>query len=126
VRRRGHSTAFRYSTSGNRVMRRILITFILLIATALVVVGGVLGGVEWADARWTSDMERLGSAMRRLDQDIKAGGAASRDADYFLKLSDLPLERFDDKSVTYYAGPYARHSVTIEFDESGVKGLSVR
>jgi hypothetical protein len=61
----------RYATSGNRVMRRILITFVLLIAAAVVAGGGVLGGVEWADARWTSDMERLGGAMRRLDQTSK-------------------------------------------------------
>jgi len=107
------------------VIRRILITFVLPIAAVIIVVGGVFVGVEWADARWISDMQRLGSAMQRLDQDLKAG-STTRDADYFLKLSDLPLERFDAKSVTYYAGPYARHSATIEFDESGVKGLSVR
>jgi hypothetical protein len=107
-------------------MRRILITFVLLIAAAIIAVGGVLGGVELANGRWTSDMNRLGSAMRRLDRDVKAVSTPARDADYFLKLSDLPLERFDDKSVTYYAGPYARYSATIEFDESGVKGLSIR
>ena len=107
------------------MIRRVLITFVSLIAAAIIAVVGIYVGVEWADARWTSDMQRLGSAMQRLDQDIKQG-STPRDADYVLKLSELPLERFDSKSVTYYAGPYARHSATIEFDESGVKGLSVR
>jgi hypothetical protein len=107
-------------------MRRLLITFALLFLAAVVAVAGMLGGIERANDRWVSDMNRLGTAMKRLDHDIKAGRTSALDADYFLKLSDLPLERFDDTSVTYYAGPFARYSATIEFDGSGVKGVSFR
>ena len=108
-------------------MRRTLITFALLIAAAGLAVGGFFVGEHSADRRWVGDMNRLGQAMRRLDRDIKArGGGVVHDSDYFLKLSDLPLEGFGDQTVTYYVGPAARHSATIEFDETGVKGVSVR
>ncbi len=106
-------------------MRRILITFVLLIVAAVVAAGGGLVGIVFADNRWATDLNRLGRAVKRLDHDIKADSASTRDADYFVQLSDLPLERFDDKSVTYYAGPFASSSVTIQFDGSGVRGVSV-
>ena len=107
--------------------RRVLVTLVLLVVVAAVVAaGGFWAGVEWADRRWVGDMNRVGLAMQRLDQDIKGGGGPPRDADYFLKLTDLTLETFDRRSVTYYVGPVARHSARIEFDDSGVKGLSIR
>ena len=108
-------------------LRRTLIALVLLIGAAALAVSGFVAGVKSTDDRWVDDMNRLGRAIRRLDQDLKPGGStAARDADYFLKLSDLPLETFDGKSVTYYVGPLARRSATIEFDEAGVKGVSVR
>jgi hypothetical protein len=106
-------------------MRRYLLILGLLILIAAVAVVGVVGGIKLANAKWTGDIDRLGVAMKRLDADIKAGHASTQDSDYLVKLCELPLERFDEKSVTYYAGPGARYSATIEFDESGIRGLSI-
>jgi hypothetical protein len=107
-------------------MRRTVIAIAVLLALAVLVLAGMLVGFELANDRWVSDMNRLGTALQRLDRDIKAGRVSPGDGEYFRKLSGLPLERFDDKSVTYYVGPLARYSATIEFDQSCVKGFSVR
>lgn len=106
-------------------MRGPLITLAVLIVGVIAVGGGAFCGIVSADARWKSDMNRLDAAMRRLDEDIKSGRGPAPNGDYFLELSDLPLERVDDKSATYYVGPFAKHSATIEFDNSGVKGLRI-
>ena len=106
-------------------MRRLVPILGFLILAAFVAVVGVVVGIEVANAKWTRDINRLGGAVQRLDNDIKAGRASPQDSGYLVKLCELPLEGFDEKSVTYYAGPYARYSATIEFDESGVKRLRV-
>jgi hypothetical protein len=104
--------------------RFILRAFVVLICLVIGAAVGFFLGRESADAEWTRSLRQVSETMRTLDGDIKAGRGSPRGAEYFLKLSPL-LERFDGTSVTYYAGPYARHSVTIEFDESGVRGLSI-
>ena len=106
-------------------MRWVLIILALLIAAAVGVAGGLLLGSRHAEDAWIRDMNRLGQAMQRLDDDIKGHSTTPRNAAYFAKLSDLPLERFDDHSVTYYCGPVGRSSATIRFDESGVKRVDV-
>lgn len=107
-------------------MRRMPIIVASLVAALIIAAAGVVCGHQLASDRWITDLNHLGQAMQRLDRDIQSGSPTPRDSHYFMTLSHLPLERFDDKSVTFYVGPAAKHSATIEYDSTGTRGLSVR